>query len=152
MTDYLTGLNEIREFIYTRWQAQSAVYAGYIPEMRFQGVEKETTPDKTKYWARLTVQSLIDQQATLSTESVTSYTRRYRDNGRIVLQLFGPRYGSNTNAILLELAMLVQNRLRGTKTQSGIWFRDAQVDASLAPEELFQRVNVICNYERDEII
>lgn len=152
MIDYVGGLNEIREFIYSRWLDQTQAVVGYIPEMRFQGVEKQDTPDKTKYWARLTVASLADRQATLSTQAVASYTRRYRDNGRVVLQLFGPRFGNNANENLLKLAQIVQNRLRGSKTDHGIWFRNAQIDASLSPEENFQRVNVICDYERDEII
>lgn len=152
MINYVDGLNEVREFIYNRWVEQAASIVGYVPEMRFAGVEAQETPDKTKYWARFTMFTLTDQQATLSTDSVTSYTRRYRDNGRVVLQLFGPRYGNNAGDNLLKLAQIVQNRLRGTKTEHGIWFRNSQIDASLAPEESFQRVNVLCDYERDEII
>lgn len=154
MTNYVDGQDEIRDFVYSRWVEQSQAVTGltYVPEMRFHGVQENAVPDKPTYWARLSVFSLLDQQATLSTESVVSYTRRYRDNGRVVVQLFGPLTGNGAQAKLLKLAQLVQNRLRGTKTKSGIWFRNARIDANLAPETLFQRVNVICDYERDEII
>lgn len=152
MIDYVGGENEIRKFIYSRWLDRSSEIVGYIPEMRFQGVETNDPPGVPTFWARLSVVSLIDQQATLSTCSTVAYTRRYRDNGRVVVQLFGPRNGDNASEKLKQLAMLVQNRLRGTKTESGIWFRNSRIDANLANESLFQRVNVICEYERDEII
>lgn len=154
MTDFVQGLEEIREFVYSEWLAQSQAVTGltYTPEMRFQGVQENEPPAKPTYWGRLSVMSLTDQQATLSTASVVSYTRRYRDNGRIVVQLFGPLTGNGAYDKLLKLAQLVQNRLRGTKTESGIWFRNARIDSNLAPEALFQRVNVICDYERDQII
>lgn len=152
MNDFLEGQDEIRDFIYSKWKTDAPLIAGYLPEMRFQGVEQADPPSKPTYWGRLSVMSITDQQATLSTASVVAYTRRYRDNGRVVLQLFGPRTGNDAQAKLLKLAMLVQNRLRGSKTESGIWFRNARIDNNLAPENLFQRVNVICDYERDEII
>lgn len=152
MTDYLTGQDEMRNFVYSDWKLKAPAIAGYVPEMRFQGTETNDPPAVPTYWARMSVMSLTDQQATLSTASVVAYTRRYRDNGRIVVQLFGPRTGPGAQAKLMQLAMLVQNRLRGTKTEHGIWFRNARIDSNLAPENLFQRVNVICDYERDQII
>lgn len=154
MTDFLTGQDEMREFVYSEWKSNAQVVTGlaYLPEMRFQGTEKNDPPAVPTYWGRMSVFSLIDQQATLSTASVVSYTRRYRDNGRIVVQLFGPRTGNDAQANLLKLAMVVQNRLRGTKTESGIWFRNARIDNNLSPENLFQRINVMCDYERDQII
>lgn len=154
MINYVGGENEIRKFIYSRWldQAQQVLGVDYIPEMRFQGVETNDPPSVPTFWGRLSVMSLTDQQATLSTCSTVAYTRRYRDNGRVVIQLFGPRTGPDASEKLKKLAQLVQNRLRGTKTDSGIWFRNARIDANLNAENLFQRVNVICDYERDEII
>lgn len=154
MTGYVEGQEEIRDFVYSRWaeQAQAVTGLTYLPEMRFQGVQENEPPSKPTYWGRLSVMSLTDRQATLSTESVVSYTRRYRDNGRVVVQLFGPLTGNGAQDKLLKLAELVQNRLRGTKTKSGIWFRNAKIDTNLSNEALFQRVNVICDYERDQII
>lgn len=152
MTSFVQGQDDIREFIYSRWVDRTPEIFGEVPEMRFQGVELNDPPAVPTFWGRLSVMSLTDQQATLSTRSVVSYTRRYRDNGLVVVQLFGPRTGEKAQEKLLLLAQIVQNRLRGGKTESGIWFRNARIDPNLAHENLFQRVNVICDYERDEII
>jgi hypothetical protein len=152
MIDYVGGENEIRKFIYSHWVDRSEEIVSYVPEMRFQGIETNDPPGVPTFWARLSVVSLTDQQATLSTCSVVAYTRRYRDNGRVVVQLFGPRTGPDVSEKLKRLAELVQNRLRGGKTENGIWFRNARIDANLSPESLFQRINVVCEYERDEII
>lgn len=151
MIDYVDGVDEMREFVYSEWLAKSALIAGYVPAMRFLGVEMNDVPTTPVFWARMSTFSFTDQQATLSTCSVSAYTRRYRDNGRIVIQLFGPRTGDNVSNKLMKLAQLIQHRLSGTKTEHGIWFRNARVDADIAPEQLFNRVNVVCDYERDEI-
>lgn len=152
MIDYVSGENEIRKFVYSHWVDRSEEIVSYVPEMRFQGIEENDPPGVPTFWARLSVMSLTDQQATLSTCSVVAYTRRYRDNGRVVVQLFGPRTGPDVSEKLKRLAELVQNRLRGGKTENDIWFRNARIDANLSPESLFQRINVVCEYERDEII
>lgn len=151
MIDYADGVDEMREFIYSYWQANSPEVVGYVPEMRFQHVEKNDPPGVPTFWARMSTFSLTDQQATLSTCSINAYSRRYRDNGRVVVQLFGPRTGDNVDRKLMLLAQIIQNRLRGTKTENNIWFRNAKIDSDLSPEPLFNRINVVCDYERDEI-
>lgn len=152
MIDYLGGEEEIRSFLYSEWLSKTTAIIGYVPEMRFQGDGNPKTPDKNKFWARLSVVSFTDQQATLSTQALKSYTRRYRDNGQVVLQLFGPKNETAVHKNLIKLAMLAQNRFRGTKTESGIWFRNSRIDTNIPDEDLFSRVNVFCDYERDEII
>lgn len=151
MIDYPDGVDEMREFVYSDWMLKAPDVVGYLPEMRFQGVEENDPPGVPTFWARMSSFSITDQQATLSTCSVTAYTRRYRDNGRIVIQLFGPRTGDGVYSKLLKLAKVLQARLSGTKTAHNIWFRNARIDSDVRPEPLYNRVNVVCDYERDEL-
>lgn len=151
MIGYTEGVDEIRAKVFNAWKANSAAIVGYVPEMRFADVQKETTPDKSKYWARVSVIATADKQATLSTCVDRAYARRYRENGTVVVQVFAPVNATRGDYLLGKLCELVQNALRGTKTPGGIWFRNAGI-RPLPQEDLFLRRNVICNYERDEIV
>lgn len=150
MIGYSDGVNEIRAKIYDAWRADSVAIVGYVPEMRFADIELAETPDKSKYWARLSVLPNQDEQATLSTAHSIPGKRRYVERGFIVLQVFGPRLGTNADYLLGKLCELVQNTLRGGTTPGGIWFRNVGI-RPLTPEDLFLRRNVMCEYDRDEI-
>lgn len=150
MIGYVDGINEIRAKVWNAWLDGSAAIAGYVPEMRFADVGLPSTPDKSKFWARLSVVDLTDQQATLSTAHNIPGKRRYRANGQVVLQVFGPVNVDQSDYVMGKLCELVQNTLRGGKTPGGIWFRNVGI-RPLPSEDLFYRRNVVCEFERDDI-
>jgi hypothetical protein len=150
MIGHTDGIDEIRELVYNAWAAGAASIVGYLPEMRFHGVESPELPDKTLYWARLSTTTLDDRQATLSTCIGAPNQRKYEEKGLVYVQVFAPKNGDNSDRNLGLLSELVQASLRGKKTSGGIWFTGVRI-IPLSAEESFSRRNVVAEYTRDQV-
>ncbi|WBF76822.1 hypothetical protein PSV3_00120 [Septimatrevirus PSV32] len=59
--------DEVNALFLAAWNAGSAAIAGYVPEIRWQGVQYRDLPDGSKFWVRLSKQTVFEEQATLST-------------------------------------------------------------------------------------
>lgn len=132
------------------WDANSAAIAGYIPEVRWQGKELTTKPDRSKFWARVSIQSVIEQQATLSNCVIEPGKKKYESSGLIFVQLFAPKVTDGAYELLQQLAKVARDAYRGKTTPGNVWFRNVRIN-TLSPEELFFRLNVVGEYEFDEV-
>ncbi len=146
---YSTAIDEIFARFNGVWQGASAL-VGYVPEVRWQGVEKAATPDKDKYWCRVSTQNVLDQQTTLQTAVAPTSGRRYTSTGLVFVQLFCPMSDSRSTERGRLLAELARSAYRGVATAGGVWFRNARIN-ELPPDEGFYRFNIIADYEFDEI-
>lgn len=75
-------------------------------------------------------------------------TRRYERQGLFTAQIFVPAGEGLERA--MQLAKIVVDAYDGQRTASGIWFRNARV-ADVGPDGDWYQVNVLVNYEFDEI-
>lgn len=142
--------DEINALFLAAWNAGSAAIAGYVPEIRWQGVQYRDLPDGSKFWVRLSKQTVFEEQATLSTCEGVPGKRKYTASGLVFVQIFCPK--SNTQAFELgqKLAKLARNAFRGKSTPGKVWFRNTRIN-ELTPEELYERFNVVTEFEYDEI-
>lgn len=136
------------------WDANATALVGYIPEVRWQGREIATPnagkPDNSKFWARVSIQSVLEQQATLSNCVVEPGKKKYESSGLIFVQLFGPKSRATAYDDLQKLAIVARDAYRSKVTPGQVWFRNVRIN-TLQPEELFYRLNVVGEYEFDEI-
>lgn len=154
MLQYEQARDEMFALFKTAWDANSAAVVGYVPEVRWQGKEIATPnagkPDRTKFWARVSIQSVLEQQATLSNCVVEPGKKKYESAGLIFVQVFGPKSVDNSYELLQQLAKVARNAYRGKTTPGNVWFRNVRIN-TLNPEELFYRLNVVGEYEFNEI-
>jgi hypothetical protein len=131
------------------WDTTEAVI-GYVPEIRWPSNQQREIPDGAKFWARVSQQTLDEEQATLSNCMSLPGKRKYTVEGLIFVQIFGPRFEDESWTKCQKLAEIARNAYRGQTTASKIIFRNARIK-ELEPEQLFERFNVVVEFEYDEI-
>lgn len=133
------------------WQAWNAAevssLVGYVPDVRWPFVEEPEKPEASKYWARVSIQTVFEEQTALAG---SDSKRRYTASGLVFVQLFCPKSRSDAGEIGRKLAEIARNSFRGKSTPGNVWFRNARIN-ELSPENLFYRLNVVAEFEYDEI-
>ena len=156
---YEKAVDEMFAQFLNAWNAGSAAIVGYVPEIRWTGVKPpEGQPEKPagdKYWARVTQETVIEEQTSLSAnvanvELGTLPASRYTASGLLVIQLFCPKSDARSMEFGRKLAMLARSAYRGKKTESGVWFLNVRIQP-LDSEELWNRFNVVAETEYDEV-
>lgn len=147
---YSEAADEMLALFKAAWEAGSGAIAGYIPEVRWPGVEKTAKPDSSKFWVRVSLQGIKEGQATLSNCVGLNFKKRYEAKGLIFVQLFCPKSLETAVNKGRFLATVARNAFRGKTTAGGVIFRHARF-SELPQEELFHRFNIVAEYEFDEI-
>lgn len=150
MIEFNDVRDEIATLFQTAWQANTVSIVGYVPEIQWQGVQTRNQPDGSKYWVRFSKQTVIEQQVTLSTCEGLPGQRKYEASGLVFIQIFCPKSDSQAFDLGQQLATVARNAFRGKVTPGRIWFRNVRIN-ELEPEELYQRFNVVSEYEYNEL-
>lgn len=132
------------------WDSGTPAVAGYIPNVEWYGLETPDKVDRSQFWARFSTQHIYDEQSTLSDYVAEPFRKRYTGSGLVFIQLFMPKTIDNAVIKGRRLAKVARNAFRGKKTPGGIWFRNARIN-DVPAEDLFYRLNVVTEYEFDEI-
>lgn len=147
-TNYSGATDEICGAFWQAWNAaETSSLVGYVPDVRWPLVEEPETPDASKYWARLSIQTVFEEQTALAGNDGK---RRYTASGLVFVQIFCPKSVSNSGEIGRKLAEIARNAYRGKDTPNKVWFRNVRIN-ELSPENLFYRFNVVAEFEYDEI-
>ena len=144
--NYSQAVSEINKIFNDKWIAESSAIGTYIPEIRWNGIEKLDKPDPSKFWLYHSVYNVTDEQKTLSNNVVGG--KRYQSEGVILIQLFCPKSILNSKDKGRKLASIARNAYRSV--QSEVDFKNATIK-DIDPEELYYRFNVIVDYSFDEI-
>lgn len=150
ITDFAEATDQINKLFNDAWQVGTSSIVGYIPEIRWEGKEKDPKPDASKFWVRHSVQSVDENQSSLSVCEGVSGNKKYTSTGLVFIQVFCPKSIINANAVGKKLAAVGKKAYRGKTTQGKIWFRNVRV-VSIPEEFAYYRFNVIAEYEYDEI-
>lgn len=142
--------NQMNAMFWASWQLNTPSICGYIPEVRWQGKEDRSLPDASKFWVRVSQQTLIEQQTAFSKNVNNNAGRRFTTKGLMFIQLFCPKSETRSFQMGAELAVVAKNSLRGKSTANCVWFRNVRIN-ELPPEELCFRFNVVAEYEYDEV-
>lgn len=143
---YPQAIDEMYGLFNTAWAAGAPTIVGYLPEIRWQGVEKEGSPETKKYWCRVSSQSVLERQITFRNGT----DKRYQTDGLLFVQVFAPMSDAKAMENLRALAVVARNAFRGKTTSSMIWFRNVRIN-ELGPDNKAYRCNVVAEYQYDEI-
>lgn len=138
--------DEIFALFKTAWEAGTIDIVSYIPNIEYQGVQPIATPDIAKHWCRISIQTVSENQASLSDENGQ---RTYTAYGLVFVQVFCPRSERNGFERGISLAQIAKRAFRGKATPGRIWFRNVRLN-ELEPENSFYRLNVVAEFEYDE--
>lgn len=143
---YETALDDIFGLFNAKWQAGTTTIVGYVPEVRWSGIEQPATPDRSKFWARVSQKTSNETQSTLRNGTAG---QRYTNNGTAYIQIFCPV--SEVGAITKgrKLAELARDAYRGKQSVNGVWFRNAHI-LEMPTEQDWFAFTVRADYIYDE--
>jgi len=119
---------------------------GYQPTVIYQGVDSGVAMPTDKIWVRLSQQTVLENQSAIAGNDLR---QRYTSDGLAYAQIFIPKSpGVYANGV--KMVELVKNVFKGKQTSSCIWFRNVRVQ-ELPPEESWFRLNVVSEYQYDQI-
>lgn len=147
MTTYEEAIDDIFGIFKAAWDANSATVVGSIPEVRWPGVEEPSKPNYENYWARVSQQTVLENQTSLRNGQ---NGQRYTTSGLVFVQIFCPKSESLGMTNGRKLATIARDSFRGNATSGNVWFRNARIN-ELEPEDKWYRFNVVAEYEYDEI-
>lgn len=150
MITYAEASDEINLLIKEAWELQSSDIVGYIPELRWQGIQYRNLPDTSKYWARVSIQTIFEEQASLSNGVGLAGKRRFESSGLVFVQIFCPKSDARAFEKGKLLAVIARDAFRGKSTESAIFFRNVRIQ-EIPQEDNFERLNIVAEFEYDEI-
>lgn len=145
---YKEAYDEILSTFTTAWNAGAAALVGYVPTIKYPGLDLGAIPDQTKFWTRISVQTVDTRQRSLSALVGTQHKRRYNSNGLVLVQIFAPKGQIDAVEKLQSLGQLALSAFRACP--QNVTFRNQTID-ELPPENGCPRLNVIASFEYDEI-
>lgn len=150
---YPQAIDEIFALFKAAWDANAASIVGSAvpPTIIWKGVEPKDGPPINEFFARIATQQVGEPQSTFKSGVAEDSSRRYTANGLVIVQLFLPMSDSQAMRKGLLLGQMVKEAFRGKSTASCVWFRNARINDAIPPEENLYRLNVIAEYEYDEV-
>jgi len=148
--NYPQAADEINAVAYQAIKTGAAAIVGYVPDVRFANIEKPGTPDGSKFWLRVSMQTVDEAQTTLANQVTGPDKKRFTANGLIFVQIFCPKSVSNSDQLGKQLAELVKNAYRGKSTSGCVWFSHTRIQEK-PPEAQFWNYNVVSEFEYDTI-
>lgn len=149
-TGYKNAKDEMFALFNTAWAAGSgAIVGGVAPEIRWPLDEKPDPTDFSLYWARVSTQLVVADQAALG-NGEDGGKILYASAGLIFVQCFGPVGDKQVGVRLPALAELAKNSFRGKKTASGVWFRNCRT-LEVGAADKWQQIKAIAEFQFQEI-
>lgn len=151
-TTYTAAIDEMYGLVYDVIQNEITPEIGYEPLTFWQYTEKHGKPSRNKYWLRVSSQIVIESQETLSTACGDAGQKRYNTAGLLFIELYLPKAVGNSGAIGRLLGTMLRDKFRkAVSGASGIVYRNSRILDGLPSEDLFYRLNVVTEFEYDEI-
>lgn len=144
--DYVDGRNQLFEQ-YANVLPDTAAIIGESLFTVYQGVDTGGKIPTNKFWARISQQTVTEQQSALAGNDLQ---RRYTADGLLFVQIFSASDDIANYNKAAQLAALIKTAFRGKQTDGCIWFRNVRIQ-EIPPENAWYRLNVVAEYQYDEI-
>jgi hypothetical protein len=129
------------------WTANAEPIVGYVPEIRWQGVEEGALPGADKFWMRASTTTVTTRQSGhMSPDAPDGSPVVYDTYGFITLQVFAPMKGKDTWSKGELLSELGQRMFMASETGGGVWFRNPRI-RELNNDGTWYRWNVLADYQ-----
>lgn len=119
------------------WNAGAAAIAGYVPEVRYQGISKQAIPDTSKYWCRLSEQTVLENRAAIGNQF-------FESSGLVYVQIFAPQSDPRGFQNARALANLARDAFRAQNPL--VRFMNARA-IKVPDEDGFYRFNTVTEYD-----
>lgn len=147
--NYNEATDEMKAHVLAVWRSATTQYMGAIQPMLFQGVTA-AIPASPALWARLSINTVDQGQSKLSDMNFAG-AKTHTAIGNVFVQVFMPIAVADSWRKGTLIANKVKNAL-ALRTASGtVWFRNPRI-AELDPEQSFHRLNVVAEFEYDEVV
>ena len=144
---YTEAVDSVFETFYNSWKNETTgakSIVGYIPEIRWQGVEENSKPDKSKFWVNIYQQTILDQQSAFCGNGEKTYT----NEGLVFVYLFCPKSTNDGMTNGRKLSIIIRDCFR-SKRDKDIWFRNSKIE-ELPPEAHFYRFLITSEYQFED--
>lgn len=133
------------------WNARAGAIVGYVPEIRYQGVEEGKVPGSDKFWMRFGTTTVTTRQSGHQLpDGPEGSPVVYDTYGFVTLQMFAPMKGKDTWSKGELLSELGQRMFMASETGGGVWFRNPRI-RELNNDGTFYRWNVIADYQYSQV-
>lgn len=132
------------------WQADTLAIVGYVPEIRWQGLEKKTVPGADKFWMRASTQEVDTNHSGFAVPQFGVSDVVYDTDGVVTLQIFAPMKERTAYDLGEKLAQVGRRAFMATSTPSAVWFRRPRV-RELDNDGTWYRWNVIADYHFSQV-
>lgn len=133
------------------WKAHSTPIVGYIPEMRWQGVEEGKLPGADKFWARTGLTTVTTRQSGHQCpDDPDGSPVVYDTYGFITIQVFAPMKGKDVWSKGELLSELGQRMFMASETGGGVWFRNPRI-RELNNDGTWFRWNVLSDFQYSQV-
>lgn len=139
--------NEIFGVVASQWATVLTPIVGTNNELRYFGVKYPTEVPVTKYWGRLSLQTVNEDQ-----ENLRNDVRRYRSYGVAMLLLFAPINDAQAATNLDKISDGLRNLFRHCTAADNVQFSRARVVDNIDPEAAWLRANVVAEYEYNQFV
>lgn len=151
-----TNYTDARDKIYGRVKAAIdgpvAALFGYKAETRWPFTAEPNKPDASKIWFRVSSQIVEEGQSTLSTCEGAPGQKRYETVGVLIIEMYMPKAVRDSGVKGTKAAAIIRDAFRNAPSgEEGIFYYRARINDGIAPEELFYRLNVVTEFEYDEV-
>jgi hypothetical protein len=143
----LDAKNEIFGVVASQWATVLTPIVGTNHEIRYFGVKYPTEVAVTKYWGRLSLQTVSEDQ-----ENLRNIERRYRSYGIAMLLLFVPINDSQAATKLDQISDGLRNLFRHCTAADNVQFSRARVVDNIDPEAAWLRANVVAEFEYNQFV
>lgn len=134
--------DEARSRFNTGWTAATVLTP--MPVIRWEGKEQGDIPET--YFVRFSMKQVKTPQVSFGEENNDgSSSKKFENNGLIMVQVFAPRTAEDSSHIGDLLAVEARDIFRGGETPGGMWFRNMRIN-ELPHDGTYYRWNVIVEY------
>lgn len=150
MIDYNDAIDAIYSKFWQTFKVYAPTIVGYLPNVYWRNKEVDTSANGSKFWVRVSYQTVSSPQSSLSVCVGAIGKKSYTNTGFLLVQVFAPKSTANSDDILKRLSSEIRNSFRSVSIPGGIWFRNPRI-LEIPPEDLFYRTNVTIEYRFDEL-
>jgi len=143
MTTINEAVDDMNDRFTDAWSTTGfpAVYQGVPPG---DAAQAAIDSNGVTCWARITVKHNISTQQSLGGPGGRIFNRK----GIVLMEVYTPTGDGLTQA--RNLGTILANAFEGVSTPNGVWFRNTRLN-EVEPEGAWSRVNVITEFEYDEV-
>ena len=145
---YQMAIDDIYGILRKLITEQSLALIGEVPRIHWHGLEMDGTPDRGKFFVRVSHEDTDSNQATLRGCEAGS---RLRTTGFLKVQIYCPFTVKGSASKGRALAVLLRNNYFTKQSQNGVWFREPRISDRPVERDWFQLVLTV-QYTFDEIV